>query len=278
MIVNFSNFERSKELGLKIYRREKIERLLTTVIATVLFATISSSGYGQNVKYKFYPETYIGVKGGVNISNVKFNPTKESYSGITADYESTTGRNFGLVVRHISERHFGILGEVVYSEQGWSEAPRDEVLEYSRRATYMHIPIMTHINFGNGAARFILNLGPGVSFLIGDEETLVFDSEASEARQSELSLPYYGEKIDNTFDFMFVAGGGFELNTDLGAFLLEARYNLSLLSILSEDKYSYNNTYSNNVGITLSWLFLTNKKSNKNPKKYPKKMPPIRSF
>ena len=68
--------------------------------------------------------------------------------------------------RLISEPHIGFQVELNYTQKGW----KMDSVGYSRRINYVSIPIMTHINIGKKAIRFILNLGPEFAYQISEKE------------------------------------------------------------------------------------------------------------
>ena len=179
----------------------------------------------------------IGGSAGINMSSVSFEPTIKQGSLI--------GPTFGVTARYISEKYFkmicGIQGEINVSQRGWKEVIEDGTNDtYHRSMTYVEIPLLAHLAFGKDkghGARFVLNLGPQISFLTGEKE-----------HQSEKWTPdyrpngtnqQYGKMAENKFDYGIIGGGGVELRTGVGNFVLEARYYFGLSDFYNSTKKDY---------------------------------------
>ena len=172
----------------------------------------------------------IGVNGGVNLGNVDFSPRiKQGY---------LIGPQMGFTARYISEKYFsmicGIQAEVNYSQRGWKEVIEDNSGDsYQRAMNYVEIPLMAHLAFGKeygNGARFILNLGPQISFLLNEKETHAMPSIEKEQ---------YGKAAENGFDYGLIGGGGMEIRTGIGHFLIEGRYYFGLSDFFNTTKKDY---------------------------------------
>lgn len=172
----------------------------------------------------------IGISGGVNFSNVDFAPRiKQGY---------LVGPQMGFTARYISEKYFsmicGIQAEVNYSQRGWKEVIEDNSGDsYQRAMNYVEVPLLAHLAFGKehgNGARFILNLGPQIGFLIGEKETHAMPSIQKEQ---------YGKAAENGFDYGLIGGGGLEIRTGIGHFLLEGRYYFGLSDFFNSTKKDY---------------------------------------
>jgi len=162
------------------------------------------------------------------------------------------------MLRFISEPHIGFQVEVNYTQKGWKE----DSLGYSRTLNYITVPIMTHVNLGDKAFRFILNLGPEVAYMISEEEKfskqMVIDPTNGEYRA------YFGKPADTQIDFLFTAGLGMEYHMKKGgAISLEGRVYYSLPNLFDPAKYPYKIAQSNGAQVTLAYLFQVNKKRKK---------------
>lgn len=172
----------------------------------------------------------IGVSGGVNLGNVDFSPRiKQGY---------LVGPQMGFTARYISEKYFsmicGIQAEVNYSQRGWKEVIEDDSGDsYQRAMNYVEIPLLAHLAFGKeygNGARFILNLGPQIGFLINEKETHAMPSIQKEQ---------YGKAAENSFDYGLIGGGGLEIRTGIGHFLIEGRYYFGLSDFFNTTKKDY---------------------------------------
>ncbi|MEG1564153.1 MAG: porin family protein [Bacteroides sp.] len=192
----------------------------------------------------------IGFNAGANYNNVSFQPTikQSGLLGITG----------GLTARYISEKYFamicGVQIELNYSQRGWKEKfenPNDD-RAYSRTMTYVEVPFLAHLAFGKDrGAQFFLNLGPQVAFMLSDKE----DRTGSWAEE-KLPLHQYGTPINNKFDYGIVGGGGLEIRTKAGNFLLEGRYYFGLADIYNSTKKDYFSRSANTtISARITYLF-----------------------
>ena len=202
-----------------------MKRIHTILLSLMLCAT----GWSQKA---FRPEASLGVNFGITSSKVSFQPV--------INQSSLLGVNGGLTFRYISENHFGLIAELNLSQRGWKEVLADSTLNYSHRLTYLEIPFLTHLYFGNGNFRYFINLGPKLAILLNDAETRNFPLTAN-------SNVEYEKKIDNMIDYGICAGTGLEIKTKIGSFLLEGRYCYGLSDVFSNAKSQYFSRSSNQV-------------------------------
>ena len=114
------------------------------------------------------------------------------------------GPSFGLTARYISEKYFsmicGIQMELNYSQRGWKEVYEDETGDtYHRAMNYLELPILAHLAFGKDE-------GNGLRFIVN-----------------------LGPQF----------GGGVEIRTGIGHFLIEARYYYGLSDFYNNSKKDY---------------------------------------
>ena len=194
----------------------------------------------------FKTELYIGAKGGMTFSKVRFYP-----SIVESFLQGNTG---GIVFRLISEPHIGFQVEVNYTQKGWNE----DSTKYFHRLNYINIPIMTHVNLGDKAFRVTLNLGPEAAFRISDEQGF----NGTEVVSGDSGYrDYYGKPTDTKVDFLFTAGLGMEYHMKGGSSLVfEGRAYYSLPNLFNPDNYPFKVSQSNGGQVTLGYLFQLNKK------------------
>ncbi|HEY3388462.1 MAG TPA: porin family protein, partial [Prolixibacteraceae bacterium] len=195
----------------------------------------------------FKPELYIGLKGGMTFSKVRF------YPNVIESFEQ--GNSGGIMFRFISEPHIGFQVEVNYTQKGWKE----DSVGYSRRLNYISVPVMTHVNIGKKAFRFTINLGPEIAYMISEEEK--FKSQTAILPTDPGYHAYFGKPTDTQLDFLFTAGIGMEYHLKGGgAFALEGRAVYSLPNLFNPDNYPYKVSQSNGAQVTLAYMFQLNKR------------------
>lgn len=190
--------------------------ILVFFLSLIVYANINAQ------QKDFENQLFVGASGGAIISSIDFVPNvfQEINLGMTA----------GFSAKYISQKNLGMILEINFAQRGWKEEfPKSSNLAYSRTMNYLEIPIMTHIYLGN-KTRFIINLGPQVSFLLG---------EKVKANTDFINLNPQGtqyKKIEHRFDYGLIGGLGMELNTPIGSFDLEGRYYFGLGDIFDNKR------------------------------------------
>jgi len=200
------------------------------IFISILFVFFSLSAVAQvgEMRNNFA----IGFSGGINLNSVSFEP-------VSIKQDNLMGFTGGITARYISEKYFamicGIQLEINYSQHGWKEKLEDLPDTYSRTMNYIEMPLLAHLAFGRERGiRFFLNLGPQIGFLLSEKEkkSAIWDDSGRENTQ-------YGKWADNKFDYGITGGGGFELRTKAGNFLIEGRYYLALSDFYNNSKKDY---------------------------------------
>jgi len=183
-----------------------------------LFSFIGVLVGGINSQSQFKPEWNFGVGFGPTFSSMSFEQPK-------VKTQSFTQYHGGIAVRYLSEKNLGVIGELNYSQQGWEGKFMDHPdYSHSHTLTYIELPVLTHIYFGN-KVRFFINLGPKIQFLLGEKEELS-DALANAVAngEAEVNTPQYNRDVERKFDYGIMGGMGLELRTKIGNFSLEGRY------------------------------------------------------
>lgn len=199
-------------------------QLKRLALLLLLFATMMVQAQ-QNDTFK--SQFTIGLGGGPVFSSVDFEPT--------IPQSSNQAFSAGVSVKYISEMHLGLLAELNYTQRGWtedfSELPKNPDHSYSRTLSYIELPLMTHVYFGN-KVKFILNLGPQVSYMFSDKATmndelfLYIADQRDKDPDAPIGLQY--EDLDSKFDYGLIGGAGIAFDTGVGSFNLEGRYYFGL--------------------------------------------------
>ncbi len=218
------------------------------LVGLLLLIMLPAVGIAQELA--FSKEFYLGAKGGIVFSRVKFKPNVEQ--------NLFTGNTMGLLFRMISEPHVGIQMEFNYIQKGWEEKPASVGGQsYFHKINYFEIPIMTHANLGKRAFRFTFNVGPSVAFLLSESQGMTPSTPAIPAIPD---IPYWGKPIDSSIDFLFTGGIGFEYHFKrTGALALDTRVFYSLTNLYDSKNYGYDPSQTNGIQVTLAYLFRLSK-------------------
>lgn len=221
------------------------KKIFTVISALIISWLVTSPAKAQlqDQRHNFS----IGINGGVNFSSVSFEPNIKQ--------TNLLGPNIGITARYISEKYFsmicGIQAEVNYSQRGWKEVFEEEPdKSYQRAMNYIEIPVLAHLAFGKDeghGARFILNLGPQIGFLLSEKETNNTGGNSKEQ---------YGKMAENSFDYGLLGGAGAEIRTGIGNFLIEGRYYFGLSDFFNSTKKDYFSRSAHSyIGAKVTYLF-----------------------
>lgn len=196
-------------------------------IFIIIILAISNKGlFGQ---FDFNDYIQIGVSGGYNLSTVVCEPPiNDSYIG---------GINTGFIINYFAEKNIGIQLELNYAQRGWKDVDVSTVGNYERIINYLEIPLLAHASWHIGKFRFQLDIGPYIafqnSFTENYDESLVPDDLITKDTIILGERTYYGQNVDNTFDYGFLVGAGPGLSTKYGEFQLRFRFVQGMQSIFN---------------------------------------------
>lgn len=224
--------------------------LLVLVIAMIYAnSTMAQLGELRN-------ELAIGFNAGMNMSKVDFSPRIKQ--------TNQQGAAFGITARYMCEKYFkmmcGIQVELNYSQRGWNELIEDGSMNtYNRVMNYVEVPLLAHLAFGKDSRtrgmKFFLNLGPQFAYFISDKENMGGEEWNTSMRPNGV-IYQYGKEVENKLDYGIVAGGGLELSTGIGHFLVEGRYYYGLGDFYHNTKKDeFGRSGHSYIGIRLTYLY-----------------------
>ena len=219
----------------------RISRLLI-IISLLIFGFNGLKGQTH-----YEPNIAIGVKGGVDLSRIFFNPAVKQKMDL--------GCNMGIMARYIEESHFGLIGELNFSQRGWAENFEEAPYNYSRKLDFIDLCFLAHVFFGR-RGRFFFNAGPQVGYYLGEHIKSNFNPEEIK------TLPDFPntnrinyqltEPVNIKVDYGISAGIGTEFNINKkNSLMLEGRFYFGLANIFST-KRSANFNASNQMTISIS--------------------------
>lgn len=206
-----------------------INRLLVTICAVV--SVLSSA----NAETHYKPHISVGAKGGMTYSKMSFYPSVKQ--------SMLPGMIVGATFSYAEEKIFGLTAELCIEQRGWKENFEEDNVRfnYSRRLTYIQLPLLTHISFGSSKFKGFVNLGPEVAYMIGNSVSANFDyldyssipGFPVENRMNEQMVM----KIKNKFDYGISAGVGMEYFVNRRhSVALEGRFYYGLGNIYPDKK------------------------------------------
>lgn len=214
---------------------------------------IIAAAIAANAQTHYVPHIHVGVHGGMSLGRQSFSPSSPQ--------KFLQGFNGGISVRYAEERHVGLLAELNIEQRGWAEDFEDHPFEYKRTLTYVQLPILTHIFFGGRNVKCIINLGPQLCYLIGDNISANFDYQ----RPSSVSgFPLRNRQtlqmkmdIKSRFDYGITAGAGMEfVLRKKHSVTLEGRYYYGLGNIFPASKKDhFSASRGSSIMVTLGYMF-----------------------
>ncbi len=205
-----------------------------------------------------YAQTSIGVKGGLNFTNIS-QPDIIDVTGV--DFKGITGANFGLVAEIGITDHFAIQPEFGYSQKGFKlEEGVDLELfnvpvpiggKATTKLNYIEAPILAKVKFGNARVQGYVAGGPLLSYASGGR----FKTEANVLL---IDIPLTNTKLDldalgfKRFDIGASIGTGIQFNTPTaGSFFADIRYSKGFKNVYDVpvvDLKLQNSAFGLNVG------------------------------
>lgn len=218
--------------------------LLFSILLFIFYPLEGQTHYSSNVA--------VGVKGGMDFSQVFFNPkVKQKF---------LPGATAGLMIRYIEENHFGLIGELNFAQRGWQENFEEDPFNFSKTLDYIDLCFMAHIFFGN-RGRFFFNAGPQVGYYLGERVKSNFNPEEMGSISGFPNVNRINqqmiEPVTIKMDYGISAGLGGEFNINRkNSLSVECRFYFGLANIFSSKRADYFNA-SNQMSLsaTLGYWF-----------------------
>lgn len=195
----------------------------------------------------------VGGKAGASLSRVNFNPSVEQtmLPGMTA----------GVMFRYVEEKNFGLIAELNLTQRGWKENFEESDYRYSHRFSYLELPIMTHIFFGNQRVKGFFNLGPELNVMLDNGINSNFSYEEADGLDYFIDDTRHIEqmtmKVNNRFDYGICGGAGMEINLNpKHSLLLEGRFYYGLTDVFPNHKTDiFSSSNSMSITVTLGYFY-----------------------
>ncbi len=165
----------------------------------------------------YRPRISIGGRAGVTMSKIDITPS--------VPQGWLMGSTGAVTFRYTEEKLFGLVAELGWVQRGWQEDFEESPLTYSRQFTYLNLPVMTQIIFGGRRVKCFINLGPEVSYMIGESTKSNFDYARPTASPDWPDRPRQTEQmvmsVKNKFDYGITGSVG-------GEFYIKPRHSITL--------------------------------------------------
>ena len=193
-------------------------RFRTALLAIAYSIALAPAGaWGQEIT--------LGVKGGLNISNLSVDAPDDPDLG----FDSQTDFLVGGFAQFAFGQHFALQPEVFYSKKG--ARSRDDDPATTLNLNYLEIPVllMTRLASRESPIYPILYAGPSVAF---ETRCQVTGEEDGVSVSFDCDDPLLGGELQTAkTDLGLVFGGGLEILFSKLTIQLDARYNLGLTNL-----------------------------------------------
>lgn len=194
-------------------------------------------------------KTYVGLKGGYNLSTAYF---FHSFFGsdIITGYEG--GFQGGIVAMNYVRNHVGLQAELLFTQKGWKQKFDNGEPDFITELDYIQLPLLVNIHTGKNRLHIYANGGCFAEFLVNSSQ-----SPMPTNTDGEQFYPF-DESRDNKFGYGFRGGVGAFYDFDFGTLLVESSFDFSLSNVLDPDTLSSGipNTSNNIVfGFSVAYMF-----------------------
>ena len=170
------------------------------------------------------------------------------------------GATLGFTARYIEENHFGLIGELNFSQRGWAENFEGAPYNYSRTLDFIDLCFLAHIYFGR-RVRFFFNAGPQVGYYLGEKVRSNFNPEEMQHLPDFPNINRINyqmlEPTKIKFDYGISASLGAEYNINRrNSISLEGRFYFGLANIFSTKRAdNFNASNQMTVSATIGYWF-----------------------
>lgn len=217
-----------------------------------LFAFLCSVSHASAEKH-FSSNVAIGGKGGVTFSRMAFSPS--------VPQTMLMGTMIGATFRYAEEKNFGFIVELNAEQRGWKETFKQTSYTFQRRLTYIQLPLLTHIYFGNTKFQGFFNAGPELGYMIGEKTTSNFDvnnfASLSDFPSTNRNTAQFTMGINSKIDYGISVGAGMEyIAKHHNSFVLEGRFYYGLGNVFSSHKKDvFSASTGMSVMVTLGYMY-----------------------
>ena len=183
------------------------------------------------------PAMSFGVKGGLNVSNIKV-----SFDDADITSDGRAGFLFGFFMARDFNPRAGIQVEALFSQKG-GEFSIDDDLGFnddaSFKLSYLEFPVLARINFPVSANTVRVLAGPTFAFNVNES-----------IKVGDVTLD--GDEVPlKPFEMGFALGGAVEIRK----FIIDARYTWGLLDINDSDDEDEPTVKNNAFSFSVGWRF-----------------------
>ncbi|MFT5169263.1 MAG: hypothetical protein ACI8P3_004512 [Saprospiraceae bacterium] len=227
-------------------------------ILCLLFALLLSTSV--------FSQSTIGVRGGINLATYDENPFASIHPAM--DKKNIIGTDIAVFVKFHVANSFSIQPEFHWMQKGvkstMTNEPDNLDIEYILRYNYLELPLLARVDYGDKKIALNFYVGPSFGYALdgkyigkfSDQEEISGHVIVNEDFEEDIEWDTeYGDDgaKHNRFDISIVGGMGLTFETNVGYFVLDARYNYDFNAFWNFEEKAYNPSdkfYNQGLSIT----------------------------
>lgn len=202
------------------------------LFAFLVFITVS-----QVLKAQYL----IGVRAGTTVS--------ADFLSSLDQQKVVYGSTYGIIFKHANQPIMGTQMEFNYATRGWHNLIGDS--SYMKGTlNYVEWKLLTHAQIGKKSAKFTLNGGPHLGYLLKATEEKNLNGVITNDSYDKSNFP------QDRFDYGLVFGLGAVYELGMGDVQLDVNYTLSLSTLTADNTViDYDFRTNQPISISIAWLF-----------------------
>lgn len=191
-------------------------------------------------------KTYVGVKGGYNLSTAYF---FHSFYGSDINTKMEGGFQGGIVAMNYLRNHVGLQAELLYSQKGWRQEFDDGSPDLVTELNYVELPLLVNIHTGKERLHFFANGGCFVEYMLSSQLS---------ASPDQTNVYGFDESRDHKLGYGFRGGVGAFYDFDFGTLIFESSFSYSLSDVLEFKKLNTgipNSSKNMVLAFTIGYMF-----------------------
>ncbi|MEO9964887.1 MAG: porin family protein [Reichenbachiella sp.] len=194
-------------------------------------------------------KTYLGVKGGYNLSTAYF---FHSFFGsdIVTGFEG--GFQGGIIAMNYLRNHIGLQAELLYTQKGWKQKFNNGEPDFITELNYMELPLLVNIHTGKNQLHLFANAGCFLEYLIEVKQSALPSDTGSQ------DFYPFDETRDHKLGYGFRGGAGAFYDFDFGTLLFESSVSYSLSDMMDPitlDTGIPNTSKNIVIGFSVAYMF-----------------------
>ncbi|EMR02651.1 porin family protein [Cesiribacter andamanensis] len=165
-----------------------------------------------------HAQAQLGLRAGLTVTTISDGVAASSAVAGDGEEPWKPGLVAGIASSFALSQVVAIAPELTYSQRGYRlDGPENIDIRYN----YLELPVLGRLLFGQNLLKGYVNLGPTVSYLLSGRRDVAGTTTGAGTSNMEYRVSDSGF---SRFELGGAVGGGIQLNTGAGSFLIDLRY------------------------------------------------------